>query len=103
VKENDTEGVYEPRTLDASVREPYGVAQWVLVQMLPPSVQNIPPCHGVLSGPCEVADQRLFWSENEDNLLSFLEERRTFQKEIHFYYKEIYGSIQKEGNTFTCS
>jgi hypothetical protein len=69
VKENNTEGVHEPRTLDTSVREPYGIAERVVVQVFSSSVQNTSPCQGIVSGFCEVADQRLFWSENEDNLI----------------------------------
>jgi len=38
VKEYNTEGVNEPRTLDTSVRKPYGTAEGVLVEVLPPSV-----------------------------------------------------------------
>jgi len=38
VKEYNTEGVYEPRTLNTSIRKPYGTAEGVLVEVFPSSV-----------------------------------------------------------------
>lgn len=58
MKENHAEGVNDPRTLDTSIRKPDGIAQRVLIQVLPPSVQNAPPGQGVVSRLRDIADQR---------------------------------------------
>jgi hypothetical protein len=69
VKENDAEGVHEPRTLDAAIRKPDGIAERVLVQVLPPSVQNASPGQGVVSRLRNIANQWFLYSESKGYLL----------------------------------
>jgi hypothetical protein len=57
VKEDNAERVHEPRTLDAAIRKPDGIAEWVLVQVLPSSVQNASPGQGVVSRLRNIANQ----------------------------------------------
>lgn len=83
MKEYNTEGVNEPRTLDTSVRKPYGTAEGVLVEVLPPSVQNIFPGHGVVFRLGDIADQRLSGSENHEQII--IVEGATFIILCQFY------------------
>ena len=69
MKEYNTEHVNEPRTLDTSVRIPYGIAEWVVLKVLFPSVYKICPRYGVVSRLRDVADQWLSWSENEGHII----------------------------------
>jgi hypothetical protein len=81
VKENNAEGVHEPGTLDAPIRKPDGIAERVLVQMLPASVQNASPGQRVVSRLREIADQRLALSANEGYRIYAAAIKRVLRKE----------------------